>query len=786
MKRIEGEMKKSACLLIFADGRRKERKIMKKKWVAGMLSVLLSLSCVWTQPAAAGLTEREEGTVSSEAEQAEDAEDVLLEDVQDTGSEEALEIISEEASEERKVQEDREKAEHPDMAEENYPKSLQMIEEKTTEENVQEIQEETTDGSTETQLPEEHLRGRKAATREEAEQIMDEYIRDEISDTLSTYDKVVKICEFVAGYDYMNDVADAYRMIMMGGGDCDASTEAVNIMCEKLGIPAAVRSAGDDPGAYSDHINSYVQIDGETYIVEAGYEGKAPRRYDITKAENKFLYTEKADGTISISRYDNAFDEKVDIPSEIDGKTVTELGKDSFLRHNEIKEVIIPDTVSVIGEWAFYLCTSLHTVTLSENTKAISQCAFYNTGIRRVKIPSQVTEIGDRAFILAGNSWVSPDVMELPVSLQKMDSMLSDTVVLYRGTQEEWKKVSVSDEPKKIFYSSQGLALSEGSLSMKQGETKTLSAYYVSGELSWSSSNPQVAEVQGDGTVKAAGAGTATITATLSDGVTAACEVEVKKAEEAGKPSEPTGTPEETGTPAQPTGTPESTGTPKPTAAPVKLAKPGKVTGLKLSSGTNYVKLTWKKASGAGGYQVERWYPSAGKYKCIATVKGTSYTNQKLSLASAYLYRIRGYVTKGGKTACGDYSSVGKILTKPAVPSSVKITRKGSKTNKAKAVLSLKTSARATEYRIYKYDKKLKKYIENYKIVKNKLYSYQTKTRNYKYLRRVTVKKNVMQVSLTDLRLKSEKNMKFAVKAVVTKSGYSSQYSSLSRVVTLK
>ena len=71
-----------------------------------------------------------------------------------------------------------------------------------------------------------------------------------------------------------------------------------------------------------------------------------------------------------------------------------------YLNGEEIKDLVIPSSVTSIGNWAFCNCTWLTTVTIPESVTSIDSFAFYNcTGLNSVNIPSSVTSIGDWAFV---------------------------------------------------------------------------------------------------------------------------------------------------------------------------------------------------------------------------------------------------------------------------------------------------------------------------------------------------------------------------------------------------
>ena len=64
-----------------------------------------------------------------------------------------------------------------------------------------------------------------------------------------------------------------------------------------------------------------------------------------------------------------------------------------------IKSVVIEDSVTSIGSYAFYKCTGLTSVTIHDGVRSIGGSAFYRcTGLTSVTIPDSVTSIGDDAF----------------------------------------------------------------------------------------------------------------------------------------------------------------------------------------------------------------------------------------------------------------------------------------------------------------------------------------------------------------------------------------------------
>ena len=79
--------------------------------------------------------------------------------------------------------------------------------------------------------------------------------------------------------------------------------------------------------------------------------------------------------------------------------SVTEIGDDAFENCGSLTSVTIPDSVTSIGSSAFYDCSSLESVTIGNSVTYIGSCAFYNcSSLESVTIGDSVTSIGSSAF----------------------------------------------------------------------------------------------------------------------------------------------------------------------------------------------------------------------------------------------------------------------------------------------------------------------------------------------------------------------------------------------------
>jgi uncharacterized repeat protein (TIGR02543 family) len=119
-------------------------------------------------------------------------------------------------------------------------------------------------------------------------------------------------------------------------------------------------------------------------------------------------YTYTVSGTEAIITLYTGSDKELVIPSTLDGYTVTAIGEDgssysSVFEGTPVVSVVIPNTVKIIGDYAFCAAAKLTSVT----------------------IPDSVTLIGDYAFCAC----VSLEALELPVSLSTAGDGIFDGCV---------------------------------------------------------------------------------------------------------------------------------------------------------------------------------------------------------------------------------------------------------------------------------------------------------------------------------------------------------------------
>ena len=118
---------------------------------------------------------------------------------------------------------------------------------------------------------------------------------------------------------------------------------------------------------------------------------------------DEFYSTDNADGTVTI--YYKGSAANVDIPSELNGKTVTVIGQFIFhMSKDTVRKVTIPETVTTIEDEAFQDCINLTEVNLPDSLTHIGAHAFANCkSLKHIRIPGNcLDDLSYEAFISSG------------------------------------------------------------------------------------------------------------------------------------------------------------------------------------------------------------------------------------------------------------------------------------------------------------------------------------------------------------------------------------------------
>lgn len=155
--------------------------------------------------------------------------------------------------------------------------------------------------------------------------------------------------------------------------------------------------------------------------VTFGYDDIPDCQVDAENCDFTFEMTYNGIAVMGIS--DHIYPSKLELPCKvvIEGETydVTTVEDDAFRGHNEIKEVVMPNSYTLVRNSSFQDCKNLQSITLSENLTGIMPFAFSGcTSLKYIEIPDGVREVGAYAF----DSCTSLESFKLSASMSFLNS----------------------------------------------------------------------------------------------------------------------------------------------------------------------------------------------------------------------------------------------------------------------------------------------------------------------------------------------------------------------------
>ena len=195
----------------------------------------------------------------------------------------------------------------------------------------------------------------------------------------------------------------------------------------------------------TDEIICQIQIEdinGEKYasepvmLVDSSYSNK-----EISTGNGKMEFVVYPDHA-ELARY-TGVDEKVLVPETAGGVPVTVIRGAAFSWHemltaggyDQVKEIILPDTVEEIGPEAFAKCLELKKIHIPDGLKKIGYGAFYDCrSLQEIVLPDSVDTIGKCAFACCN----SLTEFQIPENLSSMGSgVFANCTALERFTKKE-------------------------------------------------------------------------------------------------------------------------------------------------------------------------------------------------------------------------------------------------------------------------------------------------------------------------------------------------------------
>ena len=272
----------------------------------------------------------------------------------------------------------------------------------------------------------------------------------------------------------------------------------------KVVIPDSVVDMGDAVFQNCSMITEVVLPNIRQNIMKSTFEG-------CTSLEKIFL----PDTVTTIREY--AFKNCTSLKDITWSKSINEIWRYAFVNCDALEKVDIPDTVISIGEGAFYDCDSLTDVRLGNGITKLPDSLFEHCDVlANVVIPYRVTTIGNNVFkdcvkltevtIPRGTATISTSAFSYP-DILTIYGVSGTTAETYAG-QIGAKFVAIDKPATKVTLSKTELTLNKGQSAKL---TATIEPNDFTDAAKWKSSDTSIVTVADDGTVKAVGVGTATV-----------------------------------------------------------------------------------------------------------------------------------------------------------------------------------------------------------------------------------------------------------------------------------
>lgn len=120
-----------------------------------------------------------------------------------------------------------------------------------------------------------------------------------------------------------------------------------------------------------DKNDGLAQVEGD-YIEEVNGQGR-------------FEYADNGEGEYEIVKYEpySVSVANITLPDQVNGRNIIGIAENAFKAENSLKSVVIPSTYDYIGDYAFYDCDSLESVTIIE-TKVDAESGARESGMETI------------------------------------------------------------------------------------------------------------------------------------------------------------------------------------------------------------------------------------------------------------------------------------------------------------------------------------------------------------------------------------------------------------------
>lgn len=126
--------------------------------------------------------------------------------------------------------------------------------------------------------------------------------------------------------------------------------------------------------------------------------------YTVSYAQSGYsknlFFTSNNNGTCYVDGIGSCKDTEIHIPPiSPSGDTVTKIDDNAFDSKTQLRKIVIPNGVEIIGNYAFLSCSNLQEIVMPDTIRSIYNYAFSGcTNLVNINIPNNVSSIGNYAF----------------------------------------------------------------------------------------------------------------------------------------------------------------------------------------------------------------------------------------------------------------------------------------------------------------------------------------------------------------------------------------------------
>ena len=176
----------------------------------------------------------------------------------------------------------------------------------------------------------------------------------------------------------------------------ETSSNTLIVGCQNTVIPNSVTSIGDRAFSYCSSLTS-IEIPNSVTSIEGITFSGCSSLTSIVVAEGNTVYDSRENCNAIIETSSNTL--IVGCQNTVIPNSVTSIGYYAFYCCSSLTSIEIPNSVTSIGNYAFSGCTNLTSIEIPNSVTSIGNSAFSSCySLTNIEIPNSVTSIGNSAF----------------------------------------------------------------------------------------------------------------------------------------------------------------------------------------------------------------------------------------------------------------------------------------------------------------------------------------------------------------------------------------------------